>query len=405
MGASCTQSTNEAADFSNSDAYTLLMAALKEKLGSDGEYCYIYLADVFDDYLVYSNGYSGQLMRCDYDLSADGVVTLGEATPVVRKVQYIVADTTTESEIDLESDAIPLVESMAQYTEADRLANLTEATRMLKLIAPGKGSSGTYTADVLQRDGPKVFKAGTHNYIDHPTAQEESQRPEGTITRLASVLTEDAKWFDDYKGAGSGLYAPAKVNETFATFLDTFGNDIGVSIRARGKVDQSGVVESITSAKSVDYVTRAGAGGRVLDLMESWKPHVNKGDNMADTPVVKVEVDTKNLEETIIKFNARFVQQDAKELVNEALKPVKIAEAIKTKISSIVLANVPLTEAHQIDEAKLKALVESVTKAELEYLMSVGDMGKIKNVGATSPTEPIDLATAQKRLSEALAKI
>lgn len=396
MGASCDKPASEAADFSNSDAYTLLQAALKEKLGADGEYSYIYLADVFDTYLAYSNGYSGQLMRCDYDLSDSGVVTLGEATPVVRKVQYIAADETTEAERDLESDAVALIESDA---------TLTEATRMLKLIAPGKGSSGTYTADVLQRYGPNVFKAGTHNYIDHPTAREEAEKPENTITRLASVLTEDAQWLDDYKGAGPGLYAPAKINENFAAFLDTFGNDIGVSIRARGKVGNGGIVESITSAKSVDYVTRAGAGGRVLDLMESYRKDTNVSDSTDKKMIVQSDSTNKVLEETIAKFNQRFIRQDAKDFIDNILKPLKIAEAIKTRIAINVLASVPLNESGAIDTLKLKEAIDLTTKDELEYLISVGNIGAIKNACATTPNEPINLETAQKRLSEALAKM
>jgi len=33
------------------------------------------------------------------------------------------------------------------------------------------------SSEVLKRDGPKVFKSGTHVYLNHPTAAEEAQRP------------------------------------------------------------------------------------------------------------------------------------------------------------------------------------------------------------------------------------
>ena len=56
----------------------------------------------------------------------------------------------------------------------------------------GRGTSGYYPAEVLERDGPKVFPAGTKNFWNHQTDAEEAARPEGDLRDLASVLTEDA---------------------------------------------------------------------------------------------------------------------------------------------------------------------------------------------------------------------
>ena len=44
-------------------------------------------------------------------------------------------------------------------------------TRIIE--ADVQGSSGYYPADVLRRDGPIAFPAGTHVYLDHPTSDEE----------------------------------------------------------------------------------------------------------------------------------------------------------------------------------------------------------------------------------------
>src|ERR1039457_2876617 len=80
----------------------------------------------------------------------------------------------------------------------------------IKLIAPGKGSSAYYPREVLKRDGPLVFKAGTHVYLNHQTATEESERPEGDVKNLAGVLTTNAYYSDNHK-MGEGLYGRMKV--------------------------------------------------------------------------------------------------------------------------------------------------------------------------------------------------
>ena len=78
-------------------------------------------------------------------------------------------------------------------------------SREIKLIAPGKGASAFYPAEVLKRDGPKVFRAGTPMRIDHPTRAEEAARPEGSVKDWGAVLESDAVWRDDHK-QGAGLY-------------------------------------------------------------------------------------------------------------------------------------------------------------------------------------------------------
>lgn len=400
MGASC--QIAEAADFSTADAYTLLLAALKTKLSGSRDYCYPYIADVFDTYLVYSNGYGGELYRCDYDVDDSGAVTLADPLQVVRKTQYIdyIPTTVVATESDLESDVINLVEATS---------DLAEATRVVKLIAPGWGSSGYYPADVLKRDGPNVFKAGMHNYIDHPTAIEERERPEGTLTKLGSTLQEDAYWLDDYKGNGPGLYSKATENTSFSPFLKDFAKDIGMSIRARGETHiglaegKSGkIVDSITSAKSVDYVTRAGAGGKILDLLESYRKEPDTEKEQPPMP------DTTNeLQETIKIFNRRFVRGEATTRIASKLLPLKLSEAIKSRIIERLDAiETPLTESgDQLDTAKLDTLIEATVKNELDYLSSIGALGQITGMGETPPQEPIKLEDAQKTFQEALAKL
>src|SRR5699024_8234571 len=118
---------------------------------------------------------------------------------------------TESADVELSTESVSLVERAVK----------NDGTAMLKLISPGKGSSGYYSEDVLKKAvQDKVFSKGLHNLIDHPTAQDESALPEGSIDNLASTLKEDAIWLDTYEDAigtdqGSGVYAPATVVPEF----------------------------------------------------------------------------------------------------------------------------------------------------------------------------------------------
>jgi hypothetical protein len=418
LGATC--AVNEAADFSNNDVMTLLNTAVKKQFKA--EYSYPYIYDVFDDNLVFGANYSASsCYRVDYSVNENGAVTLGQPVAVVRKVTYIEPNTVTSesdvSEAELISDSVALIETV----ETD----LTEAnTRMLKLIAPGWGSSGYYSADVLKRDAG-VFKAGTHNYIDHLTEQEKKHKPEGFVDRLASVLKEDAKWYDDYNGHGAGLYAPATVKGNFNEFLNTFGTHIGTSINANGKVKigeaenkKGPIIEAITGCRSVDYVTVPGAGGKVLDLVESLK---NNGGIVQITPDNKIKVavlvekekevnnmsDQTALQETINRLNAKLTKTEATQYARTKINVLRVKDAVKDRIVADCVRTIPLDESGDIDFGKFDTLIEASVKGETDYLTSVGALGKISGFGgsATPNTQQIDTAKAFSDFQESLKEL
>ena len=62
-------------------------------------------------------------------------------------------------------------------------------------------------------------------------------------------------------------------------------DDIGVSIRASGEVkeaDGERIVTKLTEARSVDFVTKAGRGGRVIEVLESARLHEGVNDETRD---------------------------------------------------------------------------------------------------------------------------
>lgn len=132
------------------------------------------------------------------------------------------------------------------------------------------GSSGYYPADVLRRDGPTVWPAGTLMYLDHPALSETVDRPERSVRdlagRIASTPTYD----------GDGLYADIEVFPHTQPIVDGLAESVGLSIRARGTAEQGErdgrtgpVITALTEGTSVDFVTQAGAGGKLVALLES----------------------------------------------------------------------------------------------------------------------------------------
>lgn len=144
------------------------------------------------------------------------------------------------------------------------------------LITPGWGSSGYYSAKVLENAATaKIFPAGTRMFLDHPGEQESYDRPERSVRDLAAVLTEDATW------DGERLVGEAQVFGPFVPLLtdEDFAKTIGVSIRAwaeatTGEAEgrKGPIITELVEAESVDFVTKAGRGGSILAVLESARP-------------------------------------------------------------------------------------------------------------------------------------
>lgn len=142
--------------------------------------------------------------------------------------------------------------------------------RKITIISEGWGSSGYYSRELLARDGPRIFPAGTHMYLDHPTATEEMERPERSVRDLAARIATTPYM------EGPDLVAEAVIFPHWAPVIDALADDIGVSIRARGEAREGEaegrtgpIITSLDEGLSVDFVTRAGRGGRIGNLIES----------------------------------------------------------------------------------------------------------------------------------------
>ncbi|PYG00169.1 hypothetical protein SAMN05216184_104108 [Georgenia satyanarayanai] len=180
----------------------------------------------------------------------------------------------------------------------------TSGNMLITLITPGVGSSGVYPAEVLEAAATnKVFPAGTPMFADHPGETEMYDRPERSIKDLAAVTVEDARW------DGGELVAEAKPFGPWREVLHEMKDAIGCSIRAGATVSESAdpatgkpIIESIDQAISVDFVTKAGRGGRIREVYESARER---------SPLIVTEA-------TVVEASNQQRSEELRQLVRDA---------------------------------------------------------------------------------------
>jgi hypothetical protein len=163
--------------------------------------------------------------------------------------------------------------------------SLAEDTVPIYVIRPGVGrgrGKHLYEAEMLEQNAG-VFK-GWKMYVDHESP--EAQRKKGGLPRsvrdLGGIIKESF-WHggippDPERGHGQGaVIGLTKPTPLIRELVDTDPALVEASIRAhatgvrpvqRGR-EQVWLVEGIQPRGSVDWVTEAGAGGRVAALMEA----------------------------------------------------------------------------------------------------------------------------------------
>lgn len=165
----------------------------------------------------------------------------------------------------------------------------SDGTVPIKVISPGWGSSGFYSAEVLQQaEADRVWPRGTQMYLDHPTATERTDRPERSLRDLAAVTETDAVWRDDPL-EGPGLYAESRVFSQWREQVAEMAPHIGVSIRATAE-SSSGeaegrkgrIIDRLVEGLSIDFVTKAGRGGAVLAVLEAHRPPASEASLYSD---------------------------------------------------------------------------------------------------------------------------
>lgn len=275
--------------------------------------------------------------------------------------------------------------------------SLGEGKYRIRIIVPGQGSSGIYTAENLAESAP-LFKAGTEMFIDHPTESEEWERPERSIRDYAGVFLEDATVGED-----GALYTICKVFSGVNEIIRDKWEHIGVSINAwcNEPIAETGVVPVFAGVRSVDFVTAPGAGGAVIDLLES-----NRNNSITKEAGMDKEIESKfdelkgEIASVIEALGSKLDSvvtsiQESKEdeKVEEASVDVDSALEAGKKIAE---SGLPEAAVARVREAvKQGADVDSALEAERAYL---------KEAVAATATPVVD-ESAGLSLKESYAKI
>jgi uncharacterized protein YdaT len=319
------------------------------------------------------------LFLVPFELADDRVVTFSE-TDSWKKVAYTLAVVEEAAEADEdEPDGESISESefsatgtTAQILEAGDVAGGgTEPLIMeVALIEPGFGNKKDnhyYPAEVLKRDAG-VFKGVQMHETDH----RESERSNGTW--VSTILDVPVRFTETGAPVAKvGVHDPAFA--TKVVNLDKLGvlDKLQCSILAMGtakksKVDgkSANVIESITEGIFVDWVTRAGAGGRALQISEQEATMSKNGKE--DEPITEGE------EEPVV------ISEDGEEPTETEAKELSEAE-VKAILDE---SNLPEATKKRLIAGKYagKDALKAAVKAEVEYLKEVTGSGKVSGLGA-----------------------
>lgn len=189
------------------------------------------------------------------------------------------------------------VQQLHEHGRGVRLSEAEGARRRVLIITPGFGSSGYYPAEVLQRDAPTAFAEGSHYYVDHLGEMEAADRQRvGRSIRDLAAVQETAGRYDENGPEGPGVYATVRVMPSYESMIDDLAPHIGVSIRGSGEAHfgevegrEAMIVDSLAPVESVDFVAKAGRGGKVLQLVESARTADLQPDQLTDRYLIEAE--------------------------------------------------------------------------------------------------------------------
>lgn len=267
------------------------------------------------------------------------------------------------------------------------------------LISEGVGSSGTYSAELLQRDGASAFPAGTHIFANH-LGNEEAWERNGSrdIRDIIGVTTEAASWDETDRGLTSGI----EIFPHARDFVESVWEHVGLSVEASGVVSEDGVVEALVYSplNAVALVPVAGRGGKVQGLFESFRESYGSITN--DEPTKKEEPGMTPEEITSVAEALAEALKPSLTAIHEALTPAEpivkdeegedasvIAEALvaselptsaRTKVYEAVKTGVPVADAIATEKTYItELLAESKTDGEFNGRVDVSGTGAPKS--------------------------
>ncbi len=246
----------------------------------------------------------------------------------------------------------------------------------VQLIKPGWGNKRDnhyYPREVVEKDA-RVFEGVKMYESDHGTDK---------TTKLWVSTVKEIKGFTD---DGAPIALVSVHDRSFAERLIALDADglldkmecsiLAAGTAKKGEVDgkKGHIVESITSADSVDWVTRAGCGGRALALSE------------------KEEATMENTE----AVEGAVVQESEPVVISEQEQPEPAPAVSPERVAELVQAtNLPdAAKSKLLKEYANESEIEAAIAAEVAYVKEVTGSGKPFAQGGSA--EPAQLTEDQK---------
>jgi len=238
-----------------------------------------------------------------------------------------------------------------EHFALESVATDVAGVRRVRLISPGKGSSGFYTAEMLNQFVAEALPKGTLVYLDHTSAEDEAQR-DGTrsIKDVAGKFVTDPI-FEADAPEGAGSYTTIKFTKAVNSLLEDVGDAIGVSVEVHdGKKDAQGNITEMryTPLNSLALVPVPGRDGRVFENFRATASESQEEEGL-DMPLTQEEM--------------KGIAEMARDLIVEALKP-ETTEPVEIDIAGIV---------EKVSDAKLPKMLKSAAIAAILEGVSVDD--------------------------------
>ena len=280
----------------------------------------------------------------------------------------------------------------------------------IRIIAPGRGSTGMYTAPNLAESAP-LFVPGTHMFFDHQTMTEDWERPERSVRDLAGVFESGAEIMPD-----GSLEADIKVYPSVNGIIRERWADIGVSINGWSveEIGPDGVVPVLAGIQSVDFVTRAGAKGAVLEVLESdgrWRvknpptPSNPTNTNVQEEQAVKPEDICKAGSEALAAAMPAAIKEAAAMIAADQEK--KVAEAKKDETAAVdpYEAAAKIAEAEDLPkEARARVMeavkrgagVDDAIEAERAYIKAIAPAPVVREDASVKTGDDVQVTSWAK---------
>ena len=323
-------------------------------------------------------------------------------------------DTAVEVDDTAEADVLELAEFAGhalKLTESESGTNRRAPLDLdVVIIQPGFGNKkdNHYYSEAMLKECAQVF-VGAKMYTTDHRVSEKSERTE------VSKIREMVGFHDGAPVGRAAVFDPdfaEKVrNRADAGELQSLECSILAGGSARpglvgGK--NAKIVEAITDVNSIDWVTRAGAGGHALRLSESEVNTMSdeKEKELAELEEVKIEegeeaadaqAPAADTDEAPQGDEAKEPQGDeAKTVEPTESEPVKLSEA---DVSALIPDHLPeqtrtrlLAETYQTEQDAKAAIV-----AEVDYLRAVTGSGKPFGTASSAPAPVVDLSEAAEQ--------